>query len=167
VKRDATYRRDLAVIHAVKTRAIDAGRLTEDGYRAMIAAVQDRLGMDASIAPSSANLPRRGRLMLMDDLRRVAGETRAAGRRSAPRYQVPGRPGWITAAQAGYIARLEDQLGWNDRKRLVGFIQRQTGHQKAVAMLTNRQASDVITGLERLAGIKPHPRSKATRPASR
>lgn len=71
------------------------------------------------------------------------------------RYDVPGTPGMVTPAQANAIARLEDALGWTGQPdRLQGMIRRQLGRPSNVHVpvhgLANRQASSLITGLQRL-----------------
>ena len=44
---------------------------------------------------------------------------------------------------------MEDQLGWTPNPdRLEGFIERQLGKEIEPRFLRNRQASDVITGLQ-------------------
>lgn len=81
---------------------------------------------------------------------------------AAGRYEGRGGrgfAGFLTQSQADYIARLEDSLGWSsDPSRLRGFIRRQLGLPsnvtKPVEALRLREATKVITGLERLAGIK-------------
>lgn len=66
-------------------------------------------------------------------------------------YYGSGFAGSLTPSQADRIGELEAQLGWQENpERLLGFIRRQTKLIKSVEMLTNRQASKVITGLERL-----------------
>lgn len=58
----------------------------------------------------------------------------------------------LTQSQADLIAKLERDLGWDKNpRRLRGFITRQTGGKlKSVEMLTNREASKVITGMGKL-----------------
>lgn len=55
-------------------------------------------------------------------------------------------------SQAEKIGALEKLLSWdNDKTRLLGFITRQTGHNKAVQMLTPGEATKVIVGMQRIA----------------
>nr|BDD47007.1 hypothetical protein 2 [Balneolaceae bacterium] len=60
------------------------------------------------------------------------------------------RPGMITPAQKEYAEGLFAELGWDRGPRWTGFIEKQTGKKASLDMLTNREASKVITGLEKL-----------------
>lgn len=162
--------RDLARIHIAKKWAMEeVPHFSEDVYRSMISGIMDDL--ELSGRASSANLTLEGRRRLLEGFERIGWdprppkEDRQDGRRipGKPwgRYPVSGAPGMITQRQADYMAKLEDILGWTSNPdRLVGFIRRQMGIKKGIAMLKNREASSVITGLERLSGRKDHPRSK-------
>ena len=80
-----------------------------------------------------------------------SNDTRGQGQTPRPRYFGTGL-GWaLTQTQANKIAVLESQLGWADNPlRLEGFIERQIGKRKKVEWLKNREASKVITGLQKL-----------------
>lgn len=166
---DAQRRRDLAIIHIAKKSCLEAGTLDEAAYRAIIDGLLSKYDLPRTRdEASSADLDERGRGDLIEIFRidfqwDERAETRRKGR-TGVRYVgkgAEGEAGHLTQAQAGYIAQLEDELGWtDDPKRLVGFIERQIGVNKTPSMLRNREASDVITGLERMAGRKPHPRSR-------
>jgi len=67
------------------------------------------------------------------------------------RYTVRTLLGKITQRQADLISLLEDYLGWTENpERLRGFIKKQTGMDKEVQDLGNREASKVITGMKRI-----------------
>ncbi len=156
--------KDLATIHIAKKEL----GLSEGEYRAAISGVMDELGMPAHTYASSANLSARGRALLIKGFRR-AGWSPRPERDEPPRYAAHGQRGMITPKQAGLIKRLEDQLGWTaEPQRLLGFVRRQLGYEaegalsKGISMLTSDEASKVITGLQRLTGERPHPRSRRT-----
>ncbi len=85
-----------------------------------------------------------------------------APRRTAPpsRYAVAGATGMVTQAQADRLASLEDQLGWQPEtpgapsSRLQGMARRQQRLLPNVAVLvaglTRKNATSLITGLDRL-----------------
>lgn len=162
--------KDLAKIHIAKKEL----GLDEQAYRAAIAGVMDELGIEGR--PSSANLPAEGRQKLLDAFREMgwnpmdnvpepphpaAGAPHRVKGAWKGRYQSTGREEWATQSQLDYIAKMEDELGWTgDGQRLVGFIERQLGKPILPRALRNRQASDVITGLERMTGRSHHPRSR-------
>lgn len=89
--------------------------------------------------------------LLMKSLNPSSNNTRAAGQKPRPRYLGSGL-GWaLTQTQANKIAVLEARLGWAENpQRLEGFIERQIGKRKKVEWLKNREASKVITGLQKL-----------------
>lgn len=59
---------------------------------------------------------------------------------------------FLSQAQADKIGVLEQALAWHKKpERLTGFIKRQTGQLKSVSMLTPKEASMVIVGLQRVA----------------
>lgn len=60
------------------------------------------------------------------------------------------RKGFLTSNQKEYIEGMFAELGWDPGPRQWGFIKKQIGKQSSVDMLTNRDASKVITGLERM-----------------
>lgn len=60
------------------------------------------------------------------------------------------KPGFITPRQKEYLEGLFDELGWKNVNRQIGFINKQIGRKCTVDMLRNREASVVITGLERV-----------------
>ncbi|MBN8586893.1 MAG: hypothetical protein J0L94_01065 [Rhodothermia bacterium] len=76
------------------------------------------------------------------------------GRARHKRYVGIGKKGeneiYLTQAQADYIAKLEDDLGWYNTTRLREFIRRQVGCDCPVEMLSIKDAVRVITGLKRL-----------------
>lgn len=174
--------RDLAKIHLGKK----ALNLSEASYRALVGGIMDARGLAGEA--SAANLDARGRAQLLEAMRGLGW----SGKRPQPapprpvhhadaqpdndgyvdwrvRYTGTGEAGdagrHITTAQAQYVGLLEDELSWtSEPQRLLGFIQRQLGGaKKTVPMLTNREASKVITGLERIVGRSKHTRSKARR----
>lgn len=164
----ARRRRELAAIHVAKKQLMDAGRLSEDGYRAIVDGILTDRALDRTKPhPSAADLDAGGRSAVLAVFRETLGWDDPAHRdrdnlakgRYIGRGSV-GQPGHLTQEQAGYIARLEDQLGWsNNPRRIAGFIKRVTGSISTVEMLSSRNASKLIIGLERLTGRNPHPRS--------
>lgn len=60
------------------------------------------------------------------------------------------KPGFITPRQKEYLEGLFDDLGWTNVNRQIGFINKQIGRKCTVDMLRNREASKVISGLERV-----------------
>jgi hypothetical protein len=63
-------------------------------------------------------------------------------------YIGAGQNGLLTPAQARKIGALERDLGWNETPaRLWAFIERQTGNKSGPEMLTQQNATKVITGL--------------------
>lgn len=60
------------------------------------------------------------------------------------------KPGMITPNQREYIEGLFKTLGWVEYPRQIGWFKKITGKQCSINMLTNREASKVITGLERM-----------------
>lgn len=171
---------ELGKIHIAKK----ALGLSDDHYRDIIYGVMldHTIELPEGEEPSAKFLHMGARRALLDTFKRMGWDDgkRGAGKqpslRTAPEPQKrrkghtkgryygggsKGEAGFLTQQQADYIAHLEDLLDWTyEPKRLLRFIERQTGKKKAVPGLRNREASRVITGLERLAGIKPHPRSK-------
>ncbi len=162
--------RELALIHIAKKDLMGSGALDEDAYRWAIAGILERRNLDQKgEIPSAADLDPRGRGELIEAFKisfgwTGGGEVVKKERAHIGRYYGSGTRGqgpFLTQDTADEIARLEDVLGWTaDPKRLQGFIERQTGHKKSVRMLTKSQASKVIVGLKRVAGISPHPRSR-------
>ncbi len=147
--RDARNR-DLAKIHIAKKEL----NLDEQAYRATVAGVMDEMGIPFGAGkPSSANLTPKGRALLLKTFRRMGwqGPPRPPRREAKNRHRSNGRPGMATHKQCAYIAHLEGALAWTaNPSRLAGFIERQLGRRCAVFALTNREASKVITGLEKI-----------------
>jgi len=80
------------------------------------------------------------------------------GSQQGSRYQGSGINDSLTQKQANMIAKLEDDLGWQDNpQRLRGFIEHQTGQQKSVEMLRNREASKVINGMIKMREYQEQP----------
>lgn len=142
-------KKDLAKIHIAKKEL----GLSEQEYRSIIEgvmAIHDLPGR-----PSSANLPPEGRETLLESFREMGWSP--IRKEDDPvwkgRYQTTGDGGKATQKQLNYIALMEHELGWTDEpKRLRGFIKRTRGEKKRPQYLSNRQASDVINGLEKLTG---------------
>lgn len=55
-----------------------------------------------------------------------------------------------TKHQKQYIESIFEQLGWDNGPRQWGFILKQIGKQKSIAMLTGPEASKIISGLKRM-----------------
>ncbi len=91
----------------------------------------------------------------------------ATGDVAKKKYYGTGERGYqhhLTPMQAERISILENLLQWNEsedrsqksedsNKRLLGFIFKQTGKQKAVQMLMNYEAGKVIVGMQRILAI--------------
>lgn len=169
--------RDLAVIHMLRKRALDAGVLDDDGYRVVIGGIMDELGTPG--APSAAALDAAGRSRLILafgtlGVRLERAPSLAPGHGSPvvghwrSRYIGSGREGFagsLSQKQADEIARLEDRLKWSpDPTRLLGFIERQIGRSLHVHELTKAEAVKVITGLRRLDGAPRRERRRYTSP---
>jgi len=58
---------------------------------------------------------------------------------------------WASDAQIRKIDALVTLLGWDEEKRLNGFIKRQTKRNKTKLMLTGGEATKVLIGLQRIA----------------
>ena len=143
--------KDLAKIHIAKKEL----NLREEEYRSIIEGVMAL--HDLAGKPSSANLPPEARETLLDTFREMGWSP--IRKQDDPvwkgRYESQGG-GKATQKQLDYIAMMEWELSWNDEpKRLRGFIKRTRGEDKRPQYLSNRQASDVITGLEKMTGRKP------------
>jgi len=178
MSRKSPYQRQLARIHILRDQELN---MHDAAYRAIVAGIMDRRGTTGR--PSSAEMTDEGRNELIDTLDALNQERLNEQRRergdaggwdtwhgrppTRQRYPVPGQPGMITKKQAAMIAFLEDEIQWTPTPaRLQGFIRRQMQIEadnivRSVRSLTNRQASTVITGLERMTGRSQHPRSKA------
>jgi len=63
--------------------------------------------------------------------------------------KAPSPRGMASPAQKGLILHLAEMLGWDDPKRLAGFI-RKFAKVDSVDWLTKHQASAVIEGLKKL-----------------
>jgi hypothetical protein len=143
---------DLAKIHIAK----DELNLGDATYRHIIEGIMSELGIPGK--PSAANLNAQAREKLLDTFRDMGWSPVESAEASGPdhdrgephgRYQSTGRDGFATQDQLNYIAVMEDQLGWTPNPdRLEGFIERQLGKEIEPRFLRNRQASDVITGLQ-------------------
>ncbi len=165
--RSDSRRRDLALIHLAKKDLVQSGILDEERYRHVVQGILIDLELKSTRDyPSAADLDATGRTRLMQVFRSDFGwkDRPNPHLKRQHRYVGRGQRGdgiYITQEQADYIALLEDQLGWPDSpRRLLGFIERQLGAKSTVEMLGKKNATLVITGLERLTGYKPHPRSK-------
>lgn len=64
-------------------------------------------------------------------------------------------PKMISQNQKEYIEGLFKELGWAEGPRWWGFIAKQTGKKSTLNMLTRRDASKVIVGLERMVAWEP------------
>lgn len=163
---DTRRKADLAQIHIARKWAEDSRLIDEDGYRALVGSIMDRLRLKG--AASAAHLDARGRKLLLESFRTMGWSPSLSDKTpKRGRYYgagVPGEAGHLTQQQANYIAKMEDEMGWTgEPERLIGFIERQLGEKKPVSMLRSREASIVITGLERVTGRKLHPRSRQRR----
>lgn len=56
---------------------------------------------------------------------------------------------FLSHAQYNKLQALVDFMEWNE-ERINGFIQRQTGKQKTIDMLTGREATKVIVGMQKI-----------------
>ena len=145
-------KKDLAKIHIAKKEL----SLDDREYRQIIEGVMAL--HDLAGRPSSANLPPEARETLLGTFREMGWTP--LRKDDDPvwkgRYTESSEPGKATQKQLDYIAMMEWELGWIDEpKRLRGFIERTRGEKKRPWVLSNRQASDVITGLEKMTGRKP------------
>ncbi len=144
--------KDLAKIHIAKKEL----GLADREYRQIIEGVMAL--HDLAGEPSSGNLPPEARETLLDTFREMGWSPIRKDDDPAwkGRYEASSEPGKATQRQLDYIAMMEWELGWLDNpKRLRGFIERTRGEKKRPWILSNRQASDVITGLEKMTGRKP------------
>jgi len=141
-------RKDLAKIHIAKKEL----GLGEDTYRAIVASVMDERGLDGPA--SSANLGAEGRSQLLGILRDMGWSPQGGGGPQPWKgyFDVPGGPDLITQPQADYISKMAHEKGWlpDEPHRLAGWIERQTGHESSVDLLTRSRAHKVITGLQKL-----------------
>jgi len=150
--------KDLAKIHIAK----DELGLTDKEYRFVIEGIMDE--RDIPGTPSSANLDARGRQKLLDTFKDMGwSPTDQGGEPNVDhdrphwrgRYEATGRMGMATQDQCNYIALMEDELGWTPNPdRLKGFIERVRDKNCYPQSLSNRQASDVISALEKMTGRK-------------
>lgn len=143
--------KDLAKIHIAKKEL----GLPDREYRQIIEGVMALHNIKGE--PSSANLSPEARETLIDTLREMGWTPIRQGDDPVwkGRYEASSEPGKATQRQLDYIAMMEWELGWMDNpKRLRGFIERTRGEKKRPWILSNRQASDVITGLEKMTGRK-------------
>lgn len=150
--------KDLAKIHIAKKEL----GLTDEHYRLVVESVMDQLGIPGE--PSSANLDAKGRKQLLKTFREMGwspteqDETKRV-EHDRPhwrgRYEATGRAGMATQKQCDYIALMENELGWTANSgRLKGMIERVRGERMVPQSLSNRQASDVISALEKMTGRK-------------
>jgi hypothetical protein len=144
--------KDLAKIHIAKKDL----RLPDQRYRQIITGIMDERGIDGR--PSSANLDPDARAALLDTFRGMGWHPQES---EGPQpwkgfFDVAGTPGMISQSQADFISKMawKGELGWlpDEPHRLTGWIERQTGHQSSVPMLTKARAHKVITGLQKMTG---------------
>lgn len=115
----------------------------DDEYRAWLSRT---FGVESCTA-----LTRSQGITAIDDLKAMAdGKTPPPTHRG--RFTARGERGYahlLTQEQADEIARHQDLLGWGTHA-LNRFLNRQTGKQKSVSMLTKREATKVLTGMQRI-----------------
>ena len=176
-RNDARRGAQLAKIHIAKKWAVETLGMTGGDYRALVGDVMSEVGdlLPPGEKPSARFLSDLGRTTLLARFRGLGwpdpkgerhdrpaeprGPARRKGRTNG-RYPVSGARGMIVQAQADYLAHLEDLADWtDDPKRLIGFIERQTGKLTMVAALSRSEATVILTGLEYVVGIK-NPKTK-------
>jgi len=150
--------KDLAKIHIAKKEL----GLKDEHYRLVIQSVMDELEIPGD--PSSGKLNAKGRQRLIDTFKEMgwsptdqdeSSETDHHRPHWRGRYEATGRMGMATQSQCNYIALMEDELGWTSNPdRLKGFIERVRDKHCYPQSLSNRQASDVISAMEKMTGRK-------------
>jgi len=150
--------KDLAKIHIAKKEL----GLKDEHYRLVIESVMNALNVPGK--PSSANLDARGRQKLLDTFKDMGWSPTDQGNSPEAdhdrphwrgRYESTERMGMATQKQCDYIALMEDELDWTPNPdRLKGFIERVRGKNCYPQSLSNRQASDVISAMEKMTGRK-------------
>lgn len=94
-------------------------------------------------AGSSTELSYREKLDFIDRLKAI--------QEGKPQPSINRRGGlWASQEQINKVNALEGAAGWDNPKRMTGFIKRQTKKNKSRHMLTGKEASKVIIGLQRI-----------------